>query len=85
MLTAEQRCDAQKIAELEVRRYMDVLFERTLPRTIRSAVKAHDADVEAHCVLFKRQWSTLRLVLVAFAAGAGLAGAGGVAKLFGVL
>lgn len=73
--------EVEEIAELKVRQYMDSLFDRVLPKII----KAHDSDIEAHCILFKRQWSTLRLVLVAFAAGAGLAGTGWVAKLLGVL
>ena len=85
MLTTQQRCDAQKIAELEVRRYMDDLYERTLPRVIGAAIAAHDSNVEAHKVLFKRQWSTLKLTLVAFAAGAGLLGVGGLARLLGML
>ena len=84
-LTAEQRCEVDKLAELKVRRYMDSLFDRTLPRILGETIKAHDNNANAHSTLFKRQWSTLRLVLVAFAAGAGLAGAGGIAKLLGVL
>lgn len=84
-LTPDQRCEAQKIAELEVRRYMDDLFDRTLPRLIRDTVVAHDESIEAHEALFKQQAARLKLAIAAFAAGAGLFGAGTAAQFFGVL
>ena len=81
-LTHDQRCEVDKLTELRIRQYLDALHERTLPNIIGMAVRAHDSDIEAHKVLFRRQWSTLKLALVAFATGGGFAG---LSKLLGAL
>jgi dienelactone hydrolase len=80
-LTEDQRRECGDVAELKVRRYMDELFERVLPKIL----KAHDDDVNAHYELFKQHTSKLKLIFVGFCAGGGVLGLQALLKLVGVL
>ncbi len=67
-------------AELVVRRYMDDLHERTLPRLLKAVVKAHDESGLAHGGVEARL-SRLQWTLVGFAAAGGAGGGFGLARL----
>ena len=75
------RKEIDDAAELVVRRYMDDLYERTLPRVIGAAIRAHDESCSAHGGVAKKL-SRLQWTLIGFAAAGGAGGGIGFAKLF---
>lgn len=83
--------EMEKIAELQVRRQMNELFENALPRIIQAAFAAHNSDVDAHqkqfashqvgCPMVRWKWITVGLLV-----GLGiLGGAEGVKELLSLL
>jgi len=77
MSLSQEDCRTVEVkAELVVRRYMEHLFEVTLPRIIVAAISAHDDNVRAHGGIVKFRW-----LLVGFAAAGGLGTGLGLAKL----
>ena len=82
-LKDEEHQEVKEIAELTVHRYMNHLFDTTLPRIITAALSAHNNDIRAHGGIVAR-FSRLQWVMVGLAAGAGGGAGVGLMKLLGL-
>lgn len=47
-MDSDTRAEVKTIADLSVRRYMDDLVEKALPKMIEAGIRAHDQDIDAH-------------------------------------
>lgn len=87
-LSDDQRTEVETIAELQVRRQMNELFESALPRIVQAAFSAHNSDVEAHKAQIEtatNRWKTLAYgVLIGVAVLGGSEGVGWLAKVLGL-
>ena len=83
-LSDEQRTEVLDLADLQTRRHMDALFERTLPRVIEASLSAHNNDCRAHGGVAKRV-DKLRWLLAGVVLGSAVAGGGLLARLFGLV
>jgi len=84
MLTEAEQSEAQRIAELEVRRYFDHYLEVVFPAQVQQMVKAHDTDADAHGGVAKKVTRASWLLVGASVAG-GLGAGLGVERLVKLL